>query len=218
MDAQALREQRTSQLRRLYWASYYSTPEGSRRLAQKINRVLAGKGLVQDLVRDRFASEGASAGRPWAPLKPATIKQRIRLGFAPGPILRRSATLQAAAAEGKISATADAISLAFCDGPAPRYVGRGQARKRRVDSAAVSARNAERAAIGEGIKRGEKPPAGKWTATGRLSDYAGALNSRRPFFGQPTAQELAPLLRERDTLIRLIVEAIVAGGKVSEVL
>lgn len=42
----------------------------------------------------QFRSEGSTAGFPWRPLAPATIRDRVRKGFPPGPILQRTGDLR----------------------------------------------------------------------------------------------------------------------------
>lgn len=166
-------------------------------LAERINTTLAKEGHLDQLLAKRFATAGASQGENWRPLAPATVKQRARLGFGgSSPILVRSGMLQRAAVEGRTKVTADRIVKEFKDGPAPRYVGEGKARKRRLKRAAV------RASKFLGVRIG---------STGRLSDYAGALNAVRPFYGPPTNEELAPLLRRRDELIAEAVRRMTQG-------
>lgn len=51
--------------------------------------------VFKTIVEEVFATEGASTGEPWAPLKPATQRDRERQGYpGPGPILRRSGRLE----------------------------------------------------------------------------------------------------------------------------
>ncbi len=45
-------------------------------------------------IDQQFRSQGSRAGFPWKPLAPATIEDRIRKGFPPGPILQRTGTLR----------------------------------------------------------------------------------------------------------------------------
>lgn len=45
--------------------------------------------LLLKTFRDNFATQGRTLGEPWARLKPATIKQKMRLGYlAQGPLVR----------------------------------------------------------------------------------------------------------------------------------
>lgn len=44
--------------------------------------------------RRNFTTEGASGRGRWAPLAPSTILERARLGYPPGPILKRTGALQ----------------------------------------------------------------------------------------------------------------------------
>lgn len=53
--------------------------------------------VFREIVGRAFASEGASTGAPWAPLKPRTQQERARLGFPPAhPILQRTTKLMRA--------------------------------------------------------------------------------------------------------------------------
>ena len=169
------------------------------RLAQRINRRLANEGYVGEIIAKRFVTGGGSSGAPWSPLKSATIQQRARLGFGSAPILVRSGRLQRGATQGRVSATADEIRLEFKDGAAPRYICGGRSRAKKVNVAARAAAKFFGVAFGSGA----------------LSDYAGALNRKRPFYGPPTAQELAPLLHRRDALIAQVQQAIAQGGSLS---
>lgn len=42
-----------------------------------------------------FASEGSAGRGAWSPLAPATLAERARLGYGPGPILKRTGALEA---------------------------------------------------------------------------------------------------------------------------
>lgn len=162
-------------------------------IAQRVNSKLARAGFLQSIVSERFDTEGESGGRSWPGLRPATQAQRKRQGFgATGPILHRSGFLERGATSGRVIATATGITLMFRDGPAPRYVGAGKAKRRRTTGKARTDLT-----LGGG---------GKTLApTGRLSDYLLALNARRPFFHAPTKREMRPMLQERDRLIQLEV-------------
>ena len=51
-------------------------------------------GHLLDGVNEAFASERSPArGRVWTPLKPATVRDRVRKGYGRGPILERSGDL-----------------------------------------------------------------------------------------------------------------------------
>ena len=50
-------------------------------------------GHLSDSVAEAFAQEAAPEGAPWAPLKPATVRDRRRRRYGEGPILERSGTL-----------------------------------------------------------------------------------------------------------------------------
>lgn len=50
---------------------------------------------VREAHRRVFESEGASGRGKWAPLAPATLRDRARLGFPPGPIHVRTGALKA---------------------------------------------------------------------------------------------------------------------------
>jgi len=148
-------------------------------LATRIYRQLDREGFVTEVVERRFDSQGATSGTPWAPLKPATVKQRLYQGFNPGPILIRSGTLFKAARDGQRTYSETGIKLKLKDGPAPRYIGKGRARRtKKLGTLRVS--NLDTGGI-------------VFTRTKKLSDYADALNKARPFYAPPTNQELAPM-------------------------
>ena len=46
-------------------------------------------GHLLDGVNEAFAREASPAGAPWAPLKPATVEDRLRQRYGSGPILER---------------------------------------------------------------------------------------------------------------------------------
>ena len=50
-------------------------------------------GHLLDSVNQAFAREASSAGEAWAPLKPATVRDRQRRRYRAGPILERSGDL-----------------------------------------------------------------------------------------------------------------------------
>ena len=50
-------------------------------------------GHLLDSVNEAFAGEASPAGKAWAPLKPATIRDRRRQRYRAGPILERSGDL-----------------------------------------------------------------------------------------------------------------------------
>ena len=50
-------------------------------------------GHLLDNVNEAFAREASRAGEPWAPLKPATVRDRQRRRYGAGPILERSGDL-----------------------------------------------------------------------------------------------------------------------------
>ena len=52
-------------------------------------------GHLLDGVNEAFAREASPAGAPWAPLKPATVEDRLRQRYGSGPILERSGDLGA---------------------------------------------------------------------------------------------------------------------------
>lgn len=72
--------------------------------------------VFKTIVEEVFASEGASTGEPWAPLKPATQQDRVRHGYpAAHPILRRSGRLERSLMLGSESIVVEA----------PRYLALG---------------------------------------------------------------------------------------------
>ena len=52
-------------------------------------------GHLLDGVNEAFASERSPSGTVWTPLKPATVRQRVRKRYGRGPILERSGDLAA---------------------------------------------------------------------------------------------------------------------------
>jgi hypothetical protein len=166
-------------------------------LSEQINRKLAAEGFVRRIVADRFSTGGASSGTQWLPLTPRTLAQRRRQGFPPGPVLVRSGTLATAATTGREIADAEKITLEFRDGPAPVYAGGGKARKAKVNTKARAANFFFGMFVGR---------------SGALSDYATALNRKRPFFAQPNEGELAELKKRRDAIIAQMRELIANEG------
>lgn len=164
--------------------------------AARINSKLASEGFLSHVVAQRFATQGASGGTSWKPLKEATIKQRKRQGFSAGPILVRSGKLATAATSGKESGDARGIHLEFRDGPAPRYSKGGKYTGQRINQKARAANLFFAQFIGK---------------SGALSDYASALNRQRPFYGPLTQQEMAPIFARRDQLIAAMVNALASG-------
>ena len=75
---------------------------------RSVSRLFVGLGATLDVMPAVLRSDGVSAiragfarnfdreaeRRPWAALAPATIAERLRLGFGPGPILRRTGALR----------------------------------------------------------------------------------------------------------------------------
>ncbi|MCZ7645301.1 MAG: hypothetical protein M5U26_08455 [Planctomycetota bacterium] len=117
-----IRQHALRRLRRLNAATRFLARPGL--LAERVNLKLAKEGWLDRILAARFATGGASSGSPWPALKPSTVKQRARLGFAgTGPILVRSGTLQDAALEGKTEADAFGLTKKLKDRAAPRYVG-----------------------------------------------------------------------------------------------
>jgi len=49
--------------------------------------------VLLNRVAESFRSESSPEGRKWKPLKASTIAERLRLGYGPGPILRREGWL-----------------------------------------------------------------------------------------------------------------------------
>lgn len=75
--------------------------------------------VFRTIVAQQFRSSGAHGGEPWAELKPATQKDRVRHGYGPSrPILRRTDTLYRSLA----SQSGDTISVHH-----PRYYAIGSA-------------------------------------------------------------------------------------------
>jgi hypothetical protein len=192
-----------SKMIRLLWRAQQLL-KNPQALALLINRRLAkidNGALIRAIVETRFLTAGASGGQNWPALATSTQKQRAAQGFgAAGPILERSQMLRMGAINGKLSWDADTITLEFKDGGAPRYIGNGRARKKKVLRGAAEAMDMARMA---GL-----------SATGnsnRLSDYAGALNEKRPFYGEPTDNELREVYAARDRILAAIIDAIVNG-------
>jgi phage gpG-like protein len=66
--------------------------------------------LLLSRIQLRFRAQTGPDNQAWAPLKPSTIKDRLRKGFGEGPILYRTGTLF------------NSIQL-FADGPNSRAIG-----------------------------------------------------------------------------------------------
>jgi hypothetical protein len=181
--------QYVSQLRRLEMITRFI--KDPRILAERINRQLVREGWIEALLNNRFDTEGASSGQPWDSLAQSTMNQRRSQGFPSAhPILQRSGLLRQAATQGKTIVTADRIGKQFRDGSAPRYIGGGGHRRKKLKRVNVEASEFFGTRIG---------------STGKLSDYAGALNSKRPFYGPPTREELAPIFARRRELVELTI-------------
>lgn len=168
-------------------ARYLNDPAA---LSLRVNQALARTTIMQDIIAERFATSGRSGGEAWNGLAQSTQLQRASQGYgASGPILERSGTLKGGATGGKVTATANGLTLEFKDAAAPRYVGKGRATKLR--------------SVG-----GE---AGK-----RLSDYVGALDEARPFLHPPTSEELKVIYAERDRMLVVIIKALADGKTIFE--
>ena len=154
-------------------------------LAHRINITLANEGWLPEIIGRRFDTEGASSGNPWPALKPETIRQRGRQGFGPGPLLTRTGTLRAAVTvQARQVASPGGIRLSMKDGKGPVYVGGGKA-------------------IGRGKLRGHST----WGSP-KLSEYAGALDRERPFFGPPVGEEARPVYERRSQLVQQAIVAV----------
>lgn len=80
--------------------------------AKQIDENIAKSGAVNEIIEKRFFKQ-QSAGVPWKPLTPETIKRRKSAGFAPGPILMRTGKLFKGATSGKARASLNKITLPF---------------------------------------------------------------------------------------------------------
>lgn len=185
-------------------------------LAQRIHEHIAKKEseTVRAVIAARFESQGASAGGSWKALALRTAIQRQKQGFgAWNPILRRSGLLMRAAVGGKLEAYPDRIEVVFKDGPAPRYVGKGEAKKKRVvhwvDNGAGAVKVTKR---DFNLLQGERhlisSAMGK---TGNLMQYAEQLNEIRPFYGKPTPTEVEPVRKRGRELLRDALRRIANG-------
>lgn len=124
---------------------------------------------LQAIIAKAFASEGASTGAPWAPLKPATQRDRSRQGFAPAhPILERTGKLKRALTIGEgafIATTATTMRYLVSEEVAPyfKYHQRGGLHLPR--RAPVLFTDADRKTLSQSIQlfitgHGPTPPAG----------------------------------------------------------
>jgi hypothetical protein len=91
------------------------------------NEQLVARGEITRIIDARFRTAGMSMGTVWAPLRPATIKQRLAQGYLPGPPLTRSGTLRTAMSRGRANTSSTRIVVVMRDGPAPRYKGKASA-------------------------------------------------------------------------------------------
>lgn len=98
-----------SQLRRLNNTVFYlNNPE---RLLIRVNKKLIEEGWIDEMIAERFDSQGSSQGNPWAPLKVDTIRDRARKGFGPSPILVRTGSLLDKALSSTKKALAEGIEV-----------------------------------------------------------------------------------------------------------
>jgi hypothetical protein len=153
-------------------------------IALLVNKILAKANYMNDIVAQRFATEGASGGNRWRSLAPATIADRKRFGFAPGPILFRSGRLCDAAVNGDPVWDVESVRLRLKRRAAPKYVGKGRAKLRKA-----------------------KDP--KYA---RIEVYGYRLNQDRPFFQPPSGDEAVEMLKLRDYLISGAASVAANGG------
>ena len=93
-------------------------------LSKEANAKIVRERMVERMVRSRFETEGGSTGMRWKALKPSTVSQRRRQGFAPGPVLVRSGTLMKAAVTGREKPTRTGIVKRMRNTQGPAYAGR----------------------------------------------------------------------------------------------
>ena len=175
----------------------------------KINKLLATSGMLQQVVKRRFDTEGGSQGAKWAPLSRASELNRRRQGFpASGPILVRSGVLRDAAVNADPRWSATAIDLFVKRRAGPRYVGGGIARKKKRRGPTETLRDIRVEAYAMALSSGGQ--------TGGIRKVA-TLPSR-PFFGEMTKGERPRIDEVRDFLIQRLYATVLAGGRVSDVL
>jgi hypothetical protein len=110
-----------------------------RELSRQANRKVVAEKRVERAMEARFATQGASGGRPWPGLKASTIRDRARNGYGPVPILVRTGTLRDAVSKGSEKPDANGIRHKFRDGPGPTY-GKRKATRLSVYAPALDAR------------------------------------------------------------------------------
>lgn len=71
--------------------------------------------IINSATRAQFESQGRRGGTPWRQLATSTLKQRIRQGFGPGPILLRTGRLAAALSSGQaiLSSSGSQIEMRY---------------------------------------------------------------------------------------------------------
>lgn len=196
------------QLRTLATATHWlSRPDD---LALRIHTHIAKRegDLVRAIIANRFETEGGSGGGRWKQLALRTAIQRRKQGWGEwNPILRRSGLLMRAAVGGRLDPFPDRIECVFKDGPSPVYKGGGTFRK---------ARRTRFVNTEQGWKRTNKKTfdlfRGERAMSGMLSDYADELNQVRPFYGQPTPEEVEPVRARGRELLQETIRRI-AGGE-----
>jgi hypothetical protein len=207
------------QLRTLATATHWlSRPDD---LALRIHTHIAKRegDLVRAIIANRFETEGGSGGGRWKQLALRTAIQRRKQGWGEwNPILRRSCLLMRAAVGGRLDPFPDRIECVFKDGPSPVYKGpdangKGtfrKARRQRFVKLVNTARG------GEDWRRTNKKTfdlfRGERAMSGMLGDYADELNQVRPFYGQPTPEEVEPVRARGRELLQETIRRI-AGGE-----
>ena len=71
------------------------------------------KRIIDRAAYEQIQTQGGRSGKSFAPLSPATIKDRIRKGYRPGPALIRSGEMLRDATDSEIKLSANGKSLEF---------------------------------------------------------------------------------------------------------
>lgn len=97
--------------------------EGLDGVLKELNRVNDGltlneialeiKNVIDRAASEQLQTHGGRSGKPFTPLSPATIRDRIRKGYRPGPALIRTGGLLNDATDSDIKLSANGKSLEF---------------------------------------------------------------------------------------------------------
>lgn len=203
MTPQEILEWRRSEVRRI--KSALRELGNVEQIALSVNRLIAKSGLLQEIVKKRFA-EQATGGVAWPALSRASVVDRHRMGFDGTRLLERSGVLRGAAENADAKFDAFKIDLYVKRRAGPRYIGSGIAKKKK--RLQVS-------------KTGHQISEYAWTlSNGGPSGGVRKVSQvpARPFFGPVVGNERKPVDDLRDSLIAGVIVIVLAGGRAGDAL